>query len=347
LPYTLTDPAALAQAGFDAIIDVRSPAEYAEDHIPGAINLPALSNDERARVGTIYKQVSPFDARKIGAALVARNAAAHIEQQLMDHDGGWRPLVYCWRGGQRSGSFASILQQIGWRAETLAGGYQSYRRRVVGALYDTPLAQRVIRLDGYTGTAKTDLLAAIARLGGQVIDLEGLAQHRGSILGDRPGAQPSQKAFESALLARIGALDPARPVLIEAESARIGALRLPPMVWAAMRDSPRIVIEAPPEARAAYLATAYADLAADTPALSTRLGRLSALVGHDTVARWLSLLDQGRTRDLALALVTDHYDPAYARLRGTDNGTILNRLHLPDLTGDTLAKTARTLITLI
>jgi tRNA 2-selenouridine synthase len=263
LPFTLTDTKALRGAGFDTIIDVRSPAEYAEDHVPGAVSMPVLSDAERAEVGTIYTQESPFRARKIGAALVARNAARHIEERLMGHDGAWRPLVYCWRGGQRSGSFASILSQIGWRVEVLEGGY----RHGGGWSWDgstRPISGlRLIRLDGYTGTAKTALLAEVAALGGQVIDLEGLARHRGSILGDVDGDQPAQKGFETALVQALDALDPARPVLVEAESARIGEVRLPPALWAAMKGSPRIVVEAPVEARARFLAREYADLAAD------------------------------------------------------------------------------------
>ena len=167
---SLADPT----PGFDATIDVRSPSEFAEDHVPGAINLPVLSDEERARVGTIYVQEDSFLARKIGAALVARNAAQHIEGPLADHPGGWRPLIYCWRGGQRSGSFASILAQIGWRAETLDGGYRSYRRLVVQTLYDNPFPTRVVLLDGNTGTAKTELLRLLGPRGVQAIDLEGL-----------------------------------------------------------------------------------------------------------------------------------------------------------------------------
>ncbi|MEL7115197.1 MAG: rhodanese-like domain-containing protein, partial [Pseudomonadota bacterium] len=162
MPVTITSLAQLHAADVDDIIDVRSPAEYAEDHLPGAISLPVLSNAERAEVGTIYTQVSPFKARKLGAALVARNAATHIEGPLADRDGGWRPLVYCWRGGQRSGAFASILSQIGWRAETIQGGYQSYRRLVVDLLHNQALPHKLVLLDGNTGTAKTELLAGVA-----------------------------------------------------------------------------------------------------------------------------------------------------------------------------------------
>jgi tRNA 2-selenouridine synthase len=340
LPFALTDTAQLGAAGFDTIIDVRSPAEYAEDHLPGAVSMPVLSDAERAEVGTIYTQESPFRARKIGAALVARNAARHIEERLMDRDGGWRPLVYCWRGGQRSGSFASILAQIGWRVEVLEGGYRSWRRLVVGRFYDADLGLRLIRLDGFTGTAKTALLGEVARLGGQVLDLEGLARHRGSILGDIDGEQPSQKGFETALAQAIDKLDPGRPVLVEAESARIGAVRLPPALWGAMKGSPRIVVDAPVAARAAYLAGEYAGLAADRSALTGRLDGLRPLAGHATVDNWLALLAEGQGTELAHALITQHYDPAYGRLRRSDRGPVLTRIELPDLGPETRAEAA-------
>lgn len=318
---------------YDALIDVRSPAEFAEDHIPGAINLPVLSNEERARVGTIYTQDSPFAARKIGAALVARNAATHIENRLMGHDGAWRPMVYCWRGGQRSGSFATILSQIGWRAETLQGGYRSYRRAVVHALYDAALPVTLVRLDGFTGTAKTAVLLRLSDHGVQVIDLEGLARHRGSALGDVDGAQPAQKGFESALMAQVLALDPGRPVLVEAESARIGELRLPPALWAAMRVAPRIVIDAPVDARAAYLAEAYRDLAQDATGLNARLDKLRPLVGHDRVESWLELARSGAHEALARDLIEAHYDPAYGRVRAADDAPILARFDSAELDG--------------
>ena len=341
MAHRFTDLAGLRAARFDTIIDVRSPSEFAEDHLPGAVSMPVLSDAERAEVGTIYVQDSPFKARKIGAALVARNAARHIEESLMGHDGGWRPLVYCWRGGQRSGSFASILHQIGWRAEVLEGGYRTWRRHVVGQLYDAVLPFRVIRLDGYTGTAKTEVLKRVANLGGQVVDLEGLARHRGSILGDVEGDQPSQKAFESALIGALSGLDPARPLLIEAESARIGRLRLPPALWVAMRAAPRIVLEAPVAARARYLAGVYADLAADAEGLARRLDGLRPLAGHATVDDWMALLAAGETEALARALIEAHYDRAYGRLRRDDDSPVIARIDAGDLDGAALDRAAR------
>ncbi len=304
---------------FDTVIDVRSPAEFAEDHLPGAINLPVLDNDERARVGTIYVQQSPFLARKLGAALVFRNAANHIENSLAHHEGAWRPLVYCWRGGQRSGSFVWMLQQIGWRAEVVEGGYRSYRRLVNRYLYDTKLPYRFIALDGYTGTAKTEVLAHLRARGVQVLDLEGLANHRGSLLGEVPGGQPSQKAFESGLAAALCGFDPSQLVVVEAESSKIGNLILPPSLWSAMNDAPRIRIDASIQARADYLVSAYDDILSNSERLRDRLSPLRFHRGHQIVDNWLALIDAGDKAGLTRALIEQHYDPAYTKSsRGRD-----------------------------
>lgn len=300
--------------GFDTLIDVRSPAEYAEDCMPGAMNCPVLSDEERARVGTIYVQESPFRARKVGAALVARNAAAHIETVFADKDGGWRPLVYCWRGGQRSGSFAAILREIGWRVETVEGGYQSWRRLVVHTLYKEAFPARVVLLDGNTGTGKTELLARLSNRGCQVIDLEGLANHRGSLLG-AVGQQPSQKAFESALAVAVAGLDPSRPVVIEAESPKIGGLLVPPGLVAAMKAAQRMEVTAPLEARAAYLVRAYRDVARDRAAFADRVRSLKRLRGVARVERWAQMVLAGEGEAVAMDLMAEHYDPAYAKSR--------------------------------
>jgi tRNA 2-selenouridine synthase len=314
MPITLTALSDLAKLGFDDIIDVRSPSEFAEDHLPGAISLPVLDDDQRAQVGTIYKQVSPFTARKLGAALVARNAALHLEGALADRPGGWRPLVYCWRGGQRSGSFATILGQIGWRVETLAGGYRAWRGLVVQAVYDTPFPAPMVVLDGNTGSAKTEILNLLPALGVQVIDLEGLARHRGSLFGFQ-GAQPSQKAFEGALALALSRLDPARPVVVEAESSKVGNCRLPAELWKAMVAAPRLTIAAPIEARAAYLARAYADLSADTGRLQATIDMLRPMQPREVIEEWQALARAGAFSALAGSLMARHYDPRYNKHR--------------------------------
>ncbi|MCC6008380.1 MAG: tRNA 2-selenouridine(34) synthase MnmH [Rhodobacteraceae bacterium] len=330
MPVTITSISDVEALDFDEIIDVRSPAEHAEDHLPGAISLPVLDNEERARVGRIYVQESPFRARKIGAALVARNVARHLEETLADRPGGWRPLVYCWRGGQRSGAMAAILREVGWRVETLAGGYRAWRRAVVAALYEEGrITAPVVLIDGNTGTAKTALLARLAAAGAQVIDLEGMAGHRGSVFGGL-GAQPSQKAFEGTLALALSRIDPGRPLVLEAESSRIGALSLPPAPWAAMRAAPRIVLDAPLEARAAFLARAYADIAANRDGLARLIGTLGPLHPRDRVAAWQALALAGETEALAGELMARHYDPAYARHRAR-NAAPAAVLSLPDL----------------
>jgi tRNA 2-selenouridine synthase len=344
MPLVLTSLADLGRAGFDDIIDVRSPAEWAEDHLPGAISLPVLDDAERAMVGTIYKQDSPFRARKVGAALVAANAARHLQGPLADKPGGWRPLVYCWRGGQRSGSFASILSQIGWRVETVAGGYKSWRALVVKALYDDPVPSRVVVLDGNTGTAKTELLVLMAAQGVQVIDLEGLANHRGSLFGARPGGQPSQKAFEGRLALALSALDPARPVVVEAESSKIGNCRMPPRLWRAMVAAPRIIVAAPLAARADYLARAYADLTADPAHLSRVIDCLRPLQPAEVIAAWQAQASAGDYAPLAADLMARHYDPRYVKQRSLTGAMQPVEVSTDNLSSDALPGLAARII---
>lgn len=306
------DPATLGR--FDMIIDVRSPGEFAEDHAPGAVNLPVLSNAERAEVGTIYVQESRFKARRIGAAYIARNVARYLETELAGKDGAFRPLIYCWRGGQRSNAMAVILSQVGWRTGLLQGGYKTYRRRVSEQLYDAELPHRLVLLDGPTGCGKTELLALAAHRGVQVLDLEGLAAHRGSLFGGLPGKpQPSQKMFESQLLGALEGLDPSRPVLVEAESSKIGERMIPPALWKLMEAAPRIALSAPAEARARYLLSAYREITQDRAALDDLLARVPDRPGRKRLAEWRALADAGDFEALAAALIELHYDPSYRR----------------------------------
>ena len=308
------DLGAQVRAGVDAVIDVRSPAEFAEDHAPGAVNLPVLSDEERARVGAMYVQDDSFRARRLGAALVARNIAAHLESELAGKGGGWRPLVYCWRGGQRSQAMATVLAQVGWRTSVLSGGYRTYRRGVVAALYDAPALRDVVVLGGGTGVGKTELLERLARRGVQVIDLEALAEHRGSLLGALPGRpQPSQKAFESRLAAALSGVDPGRPLVLEAESSRIGARFLPPVLWSAMTGAGVIELTAPVDARVARLVATYRSVVEDGGTFADRLGRFPRHHSQATIARWRELLAEDAVETLAAELVAQHYDPAYAR----------------------------------
>ncbi len=296
---------------FDTIIDARSPAEYAEDHIPGAISAPVLDDAERAEVGTLYKQVSPFDAKKTGAALVAKNVSRHIEELFKGKDKSWRPLVYCWRGGKRSGAMAHILREIGWKAETLEGGYKAYRRFVVKELERIPKNLEFRVVHGPTGSGKSRLLGALKRAGAQVLDLEELAAHRGSVLGNLPDRpQPSQKMFESLLLREISQLKSGKPVYVEGESKKIGQLQVPDALMERMRASGCVVLDTPTEVRVDLLLEEYEHFLSNRAVLDKQLDCLVALHGRERIAEWKAI---GDWRELVRRLLVEHYDPAYRR----------------------------------
>ncbi len=324
------DPDALA--AFDAIIDVRSPSEFAEDHVPGALNLPVLDDAQRAEIGTIYVQESRFRANRLGAAYVAENIARHLRTAMSDWEPAARPLIYCWRGGSRSNGMATILQKVGWPTTVLAGGYRTYRRRVQDQLYDQVCPLRFVLLDGDTGSAKTEVLARLAQGGAQVLDLEDLAGHRGSLFGGLAGRpQPSQKMFESRLLAVLAALDPARPVVVEAESSKIGDRMIPPAVWRLMQAAPTIEIIAPRPVRARYLVETYADIITDTAGFEAAFTRLPVSPSPARVDAWRELIRTGDFETLAEALMELHYDPAYARARKKAARPALAQISVTDL----------------
>lgn len=294
-------------------IDVRSPAEFAEDHIPGALNHPVLDDGERARVGALHA-VSPFEARRLGAALVARNIAKMLETAFAERPREWTPLVYCWRGGQRSRAVAHVLNEVGWRAVQLDGGYRAYRRHVVAQLAVEPARYRFVVLCALTGSGKSQLLRALAEAGAQTLDLEHMARHRGSLLGEVPGVtQPSQKLFETELLSALGTLDARRPVYIESESRRIGAIQLPDALLERMRAGTAIVVHTPLPQRVALLKSEYAHFLRSPTPLLERLRPLIALYGKAAYARWEALADDGEWDALIGELLETHYDPLYGR----------------------------------
>ncbi len=299
---------------FDEIIDVRTPAEFAEDCVPGAVNRPVLTDEERAQVGTIYKQVSAFDGRKIGAALVSRNIARHIEEHFAQQPRSWRPLVYCWRGGKRSDAMVHIMREIGWDAHRLDGGYRAYRRTVVG---DLPKLARRFDLRvvcGLTGSGKSHLLEQLERLGAQVLDLARLAAHRGSVLGNLPGQpQPAQQMFESRIGAARHRFAPARPVFVESESKRIGLLQVPDELMAAMWASGCLRLETETPLRVELLREQYGHFLCDPAALGMQLDRLTQLHGRDVIERWKQMAYEAQWDALVIELLLQHYDPAYSR----------------------------------
>lgn len=299
---------------FDAVLDARSPAEFAEDHIPGAVNCPVLDDTERAHVGTLYKQVSSFEAKRVGAALVSKNIARHLESTLAGKERAWRPLVYCWRGGKRSGALAHVLREVGWDARTLEGGYKAYRRFVVERLAEVPAKFRFKVVHGVTGSGKSRLLAALADAGEQVLDLEVLAAHRGSVLGGLPDApQPAQKMFESRLLDALSRLDHAQTVYVEGESRKIGQLQVPEALIERMRASECLLLDAALETRVALLMDEYRHFFADTAALGAQLDCLAELHGRERIEGWKRLAAEDRWSELVARLLEEHYDPAYKR----------------------------------
>lgn len=301
-------------AAYDEIIDVRSPAEFAEDHIPGAINCPVLDDAQRIEVGTLYKQVSPFEAKKIGAALVSENIAKHLKERFLDRPKSWKPLIYCWRGGDRSGSMTTVFKSIGWHTGQLDGGYKAWRSHVIARLDALPGQFRFIVIGGATGSAKTRILQAIGNLGEQILDLEALANHKGSVLGVLPDSpQPSQKAFETALLKALADLDPARPIYVEAESRKIGNLHVPEAMIARIRGGECVAVEATLEARVAFLLKDYDYFLTQPEFLGQRLDALRTLQSRETLERWKMLIGQSNWPSLVGELLEQHYDPLYQR----------------------------------
>ncbi|MBU6460113.1 MAG: tRNA 2-selenouridine(34) synthase MnmH [Proteobacteria bacterium] len=299
---------------FDEIIDVRSPAEFGEDHIPGAINCPVLSNEERAMIGTLHRQVSAFAARRQGAVLISRRISQHLEESFSSKPIDWRPIVYCWRGGNRSKAMVHVMNQIGWKALQLEGGYRTYRQHVLHSLEELPNRFHFQILCGATGTGKSHIITLLHEQGEQVIDLEGLANHRGSVLGKLPGAiQPSQKCFESMLYQSFINFDHRKIVYIESESRKIGKLQLPTSLLKAMWDSPCIQITAPIEARATLLLNEYAHLVNYPDLLEQALNRLFIYYGHQKVNNWLQLIKVQEFYPLVVDLLKIHYDPAYQK----------------------------------
>jgi tRNA 2-selenouridine synthase len=297
---------------FSAVIDARSEDEFALDHLPSAQNWPTLRNEERRIVGTTYKQISAFEARKRGAAMAARNISEHIDQHVLDLPKEWQPLVYCWRGGKRSGALALILDQIGFQVTLVEGGYKAFRNAVVADIpaLVAPLSLRVVC--GNTGTGKTRLLQALAAEGAQVLDLEALACHRASVLGAIPGVpQPSQKRFETLVWEQLRRFDPARPVFVESESKKVGNVAVPEALIQAMRASPCVRLELSEEERVALLLEDYAFLLHDTQFLCGRLDALHAVRGRVAVQAWKELVLAGRFNELVRGLLRDHYDPGY------------------------------------
>ena len=298
---------------FDTIIDVRSPLEFAEDHIVGAINCPVLSDLERQKVGTIYKKESSFKAKIIGSSLTAKNIAFHIENNFMEKKGSWQPLIYCWRGGQRSKAFSIVLSEVGWRTNQLKGGYKEYRNQVINFLDNIGPKLKITLISGKTGSAKTKILKSIENEGGQILDLEGLANHKGSLLGKIPDLiQPSQKFFESLIFNKIQNLNLKDKIYIEAESSKIGNIHIPKSIWKKMINSPRIEISANVELRTKFLVSDYDYMCNDPTLINPIIKGLKNRLSKKLFDEWTNLIDRKKWFDLTKSFLENHYDPSYS-----------------------------------
>ena len=331
----------------DTIIDVRSPGEFAEDHLPGAINCPVLEDAERVHIGTLYKQVNAFEAKKAGAALVAKNIARHIETNFMSHSKEWRPLIYCWRGGNRSGAMAHILAKIGWQAVQLEGGYQQYRRYVNDSLPALASRLRYQVVCGTTGSGKSRLLQTLERQGAQVLDLEQLAAHRGSVLGGLPTeAQPSQKMFESRLWQKLRHFDSSREVFVESESKKVGNVRVPESLMTCVRASPCIALGLSQAHRVQLLMQEYQHFVATPEVLVAQLDCLITLYGKQRIEQWQQMACAGDLTPLVDALLVQHYDPAYLKSieRNFAQYAQAQVVDLPDITDGAFERAAQQLM---
>ena len=296
----------LQKAQYLPVIDVRSPGEYAHAHIPGAVNIPLFDNDERAQVGTKYKQAGKDAAVLLGLSLVGPKLAEFVKQSKKLNRQGNEMLVHCWRGGMRSGSFAWLLDTAGLTASTLVGGYKAYRNAVLAA-FSQP--RNLLILGGKTGSGKTDILKELARQGEQIIDLEGLANHKGSsygAIGQCP--QPTTEQFENLLYNEWRQLDPNRRIWLEDESRNIGSCFIPMTLWHQMRTAPVAFLDVPKAIRIKRLVAEYAGidhalLVEATERIRKRLGGKVTQEALDALARQ----DYATVADLTLA----YYDKAY------------------------------------
>lgn len=307
------------------VIDVRSPAEYEHAHIPNAINVPLFNNEERAKVGTCYKQLGRDAAVRLGLKLIGPKLAYFVEQadQIAPHR---EVLVHCWRGGMRSGSFAWLLRTAGFQVRTLEGGYKAYRNHVLAA-FERP--QNIIILGGHTGSGKTDILRELAALGEQVIDLEAIAHHKGSsygAIGQAP--QPSSEQFENLLFRPWSQLDPTRHLWLEDESRHIGTCFIPLALWQQMQRVPKIVfVDVPKSVRVQRLVREYAGFGKELLQQATE--RIKKRLGGQHYKESIEALDRGDYAAVA-DISLNYYDKAYLYGISQRDASKVVRLHVAD-----------------
>jgi tRNA 2-selenouridine synthase len=292
-------------------VDMRAPAEYADGHIPGAVSIPLFDDDERRIVGTIYHKNGPEEAKQQGLGIVSGKLPELVSQIRDLYQSGRTVVVYCWRGGMRSKSVVSVLELMGIPAFQLVGGYKAYRRYVLDTLAAFDLTPTVVSLCGSTGVGKTTLLTLLQDAGAAVIDLEKLANHRGSAFGQVGLGQPATaQNFDAQLLIELRRLNDSPYILVECESKRIGNVYIPEVLFAAMKRGPRILAHASVETRVARLMDEY--LSSYSPEeIRDSLITLTKRLGAAKTDRLLAAFAAGRVDEVVRFLLVDYYDPLY------------------------------------
>jgi len=290
------------------LIDARSPAEFKESHIKDAINLYSLDNNQRAEVGTLYKK-SPFKAKMLGAALISANISRYLQNELKELTPKTELFIYCSRGGQRSGAFATILSAIGFRVYKLKGGYKSYRNFVVKYL-DNFEYDNFIVLDGLTGSGKSEIIRELDN----AIDLEALANHYGSSFGGVNGSQPSQKQFQNSLFDELERVKKYSVTFLEGESKKIGKLHIPSRLYDKMLNSPHVWIESPLEERAKRIVKDYQGI--DTIFFEESLKKIKPYIYKEHLAKAREAFCMDDLYRCAYILLDKYYDRVYKRRGG-------------------------------
>lgn len=302
-------------------VDMRSPGEYAQGHIPGAVNIPLFSNEERATVGTIYKQIGVEDAKQQGLSIVSAKLPLIVSEIRSLYKSGRTVIVYCWRGGMRSKSVVTILELMGIRAYQLLGGYKAYRRHVLEKLSNFPLQPQVVVLCGSTGVGKTTILKRLIEQGIPAIDLERLANHRGSAFGQIGLGRPqTAQNFDALLLNELVRLNEQSYLVVECESKRIGNVYLPDPLYDAMQRGIRILMTADMDIRVRRLIAEYTDLFnVDQDVIRGSINTLRRRLGEKKTDWLLDKLDFGQLNEVVETLLKDYYDPLYGYENASDD----------------------------
>lgn len=320
--------------GIHRLVDVRSPSEFAKGHIPGAVNIPLFSDEERAQIGTSYKQESPEQAFDLGLELLGPELSGLVRQFRESADKN-EIVVHCWRGGMRSQSVASLLQMAGMKVSILKGGYKAYRQWVTGTLAKP---YRLLVLGGYTGSGKTMLLHRLRASGEQVIDLEGLAKHKGSAFGNLDDhIQPANEQFENELAAQLQNIDQERIVWVEDESRMVGRVFLRDEWFRQMQQAPRVFLDIPADERAAFLVKDYMHQSPDHQRVEEALEQIRKRLGGQHYQAALEDFREGKLAEATLKVLR-YYDKAYDRVLAESDPSKLIRLEFGRIDTESIMK---------